>query len=76
MEAGYPASGSLDCRTMDPGDDLQATKVAGKSVLAYDPARGQYIYVWKTETAWTGTCRVLSLRLVDGTEHRAAFQFK
>ena len=26
--------------------------------------------------AWAGTCRYLSLQLVDGTEHRAAFQFK
>ena len=26
IAAGYPASGPLDCKTMDPGDDLQATK--------------------------------------------------
>jgi len=75
-EKGYPASGSLDCKTMDPGGDLQATKTAGKTGLTYDAASGQYTYVWKTEKEWAGTCRYLSLKLIDGTEHRAAFQFK
>ena len=69
---GYPASGSLDCKTMDPSDDLQPTKSAGGSGLTYDSASGQYTYVWKTEKAWAGTCRYLSLQLSDGTEHRAA----
>ena len=76
IEAGYPASGPLNCKTMDPDDDLEPTKAAGTSALAYDPTSGQYTYVWKTEKAWAGTCRYLSLRLVDGTEHRAAFQFQ
>jgi hypothetical protein len=77
IEAGYPASGPLNGKTMDPDDDLQATKSAGgTSALAYDPASGRYIYVWKTLKAWAGTCRYLSLQLADGTEHRAAFMFK
>ena len=49
---------------------------AGGSGLGYDPASGQYTYAWKTEKAWANTCRVLSLQLTDGTEHRAAFKFK
>jgi len=44
--------------------------------LGYDAASGQYTYVWKTEKAWAGQCRVLSLELTDGTEHLAAFKFK
>jgi len=76
IEAGHPASGALNCKTMDPSDDRESAKAAGKSALAYDPASGQYTYVWKTEKAWKGTCRYLSLRLADGTEHRAAFRFK
>jgi alpha-tubulin suppressor-like RCC1 family protein len=76
IEAGYPASGLLSCTTMEPSEDLQATQAAGKSGLSYDATSGQYTYAWKTEKDWSGTCRYLSLRLVDGTEHRAAFQFK
>ena len=49
---------------------------AGKSGLTYDPASDTYTYAWKTEKAWAGSCRYLSLQLTDGTEHRAAFQFK
>lgn len=76
VEAGYPASGALDCATLDPDDDLQPAKAAGKSGLSYDTGSDQYTYAWKTEKDWAGTCRYLSLRLIDGTEHRAAFQFK
>ncbi len=76
IEAGYPASGSLDCKLLDPDADLVATQATGKSGLAYDPGSDQYTYVWNTDQAWAGTCRYLSLRLVDGTERRAAFQFK
>jgi alpha-tubulin suppressor-like RCC1 family protein len=76
IEKGYPASGTLECDTMEPGDDLQPTATAGKSGLTYDLASGQYTYAWKTEKAWAGTCRYLSLQLTDGTEHRVAFQFK
>jgi hypothetical protein len=73
---GYPASGPLDCKTMQPTGDLQATASAGNSGLTYDAKSGQYTYAWKTEKGWAGTCRYLSLQLGDGTEHRAAFQFK
>ncbi len=76
IEKGYPASGALDCETMQPTGDVQATASAGKSGLSYDLASGQYTYAWKTEKAWAGTCGYLSLRLIDGTEHRATFHFE
>jgi hypothetical protein len=34
-----------------------------------------YIYSWKTDKAWAGTCRSLSLKLIDGTTHLAYFTF-
>jgi hypothetical protein len=71
----YPASQPLDCATLDPSGALQPAKPAGGSGLSYDPASGQYTYVWKTEKAWAGKCRVPVLRLTDETEHRVAFQF-
>ena len=39
-------------------------------------ADGQYVYVWKTDKAWSGTCRQLVVKLSDNTEHRANFRFK
>jgi hypothetical protein len=71
-----PASRPLDCASLDPGGEWVATRSAGGGGLTYDPLSGQYAYVWKTEKAWAGTCRVLALNLVDGTEHLVAFRFK
>lgn len=71
-----PASASLDCATLDPGVDFVPTVSAGARGLIYDATSDQYTYVWKTENAWAGTCRVLSLTLTDGTEHRVAFCFR
>jgi hypothetical protein len=44
--------------------------------LSYDAESGWYNIVWKTDKAWSGTCRALVIQLVDGTEHSAYFQFK
>ena len=76
IDAGYPASRPLVCATLDPSGDLQPTQPAGRSALSYDAKSDQYTYVWKTDKTWAGTCRVLALQLVDGTEHLVAFQFK
>jgi len=71
-----PASGTLDCDTMEPADDLQPAASAGKSELMYDPKSGTYTYVWKTEKAWAGKCGTLQVMLNDGTTpYSASFQF-
>jgi hypothetical protein len=31
--------------------------------------------VWKTQKAWSGTCRELLVTLADGTTHSATFVF-
>jgi hypothetical protein len=76
IDTGGPASQPLECATMDPSGELQPVQPAGRSGLSYDPATDTYTYVWKTDKTWAGTCRVLSLRLTDGTEHLAAFSFR
>lgn len=48
---------------------------AGGSSLNYDPLIDQYNYVWKTEKAWANTCRKLTVKLIDNTEHVAYFNF-
>ncbi len=74
--AGSPSSGPIACNSSDPAVDVEETVTAGGSSLSYDPSSDQYIYVWKTEKAWAGTCRQLVVQLNDGSIHRANFKFK
>ncbi len=59
-----------------PLDDIEQTVNPGSCNLSYDPGNAQYNYVWKTDRAWTCTCRQLTVKLIDGSEHIAYFQFK
>jgi hypothetical protein len=72
--SGYPRSGAVSCASGAPQDDIEETVNPGASSLSY--AGGQYHYVWKTEKGWKGTCRVLEVKLVDGSVHTALFKFK
>ncbi len=74
--AGYPASGPVACDASEPGSNIEETVSAGGSSLTYDAAADRYSYIWKTEKAWKGTCRILALRLTDGSDHFAKFRFK
>jgi DNA-binding beta-propeller fold protein YncE len=74
--AGSPSSGPIVCNSSDPATLLDETVTAGGSSLSYDPTTDQYIYVWKTEAGWAGTCRQLVVQLNDGSTHRANFKFK
>jgi serine protease AprX len=76
LAAGYPTSTQVDCAAGTATTTLDPTVTAGQSGLAYDPLANQYVYVWKTEKAWAGSCRQLTVRLVDGSVHTAAFRFK
>lgn len=74
--AGSPSSGPIVCNSSDPATLLEETLTAGGSSLSYDPTTDQYVYVWKTEPGWSGTCRQLVVQLNDGSSHRANFRFK
>ncbi|HUQ22904.1 MAG TPA: PxKF domain-containing protein, partial [Gaiellaceae bacterium] len=76
LAVGYPKSGKVTCDAGDPITTLETTLTAGNSSLSYSAGEGKYNYVWKTDKAWGGTCRQLSLLLADGTEHHANFKFK
>jgi hypothetical protein len=73
--AGYPRSTVMTCGAAAQ-DAIEETSTAGSSTLQYDAGTGRYIYVWKTEKAWSGTCRQLQITFADGTTQRANFQFK
>ncbi len=73
---GYPLSKQIACDTSAEHDEIEQTATPGASGLAYFPDTLQYQYVWKTNKAWSGTCRLLLVKLVDGTVHTAVFRFK
>jgi hypothetical protein len=76
--AGYPTSQPVSCSSGAAVDEIEQTVTASTSNLAYDAATDTYTYTytWKTEKNWAGTCRQLIVRLQDGTDHTATFQFK
>jgi hypothetical protein len=76
FDAEYPQSWQITCDTTAPVDDITTTTVTtGGSSLTYEPSTAEYIYVWKTDKAWAGTCRQFLMKLTDGSQHVANFQF-
>jgi hypothetical protein len=73
--SSYPTSLTVGCGNTATADTVEETLTAGGSSLKYDADADQYIYVWKTQNSYAGTCRTLSLKLVDGTVHQANFYF-
>jgi hypothetical protein len=73
--ANSPSSQKVACDAGAPLDALEETATAGSSGLSYDASIDQYNYVWKTDKAWAGTCRLLNVTLNDGTVHTANFKF-
>ena len=71
IASGYPISTPVDCTTLAPTGPALATQAA--EPLVYED--GHYKYVWKTKKPWAGTCRELTLKLVDNTVYTAVFQF-
>ena len=76
---GYPALQPVACESLRsrpaPGDLAwrQPVQIRG---LKYVPGTGWYRAIWKTDTAWAGSCAALVIQLDDGTEHMAYFQFR
>ena len=73
---GSPIVIIMACDTSLPVSELTETVPAGESSLSYDAGEDQYIFVWKTNRGWAGTCRQLEIHLVDGTEYILYFKFK
>jgi len=73
---GYPTPQKIACDTGVSADPVEETLSANESSLTYDASSDQYTYAWKTNKAWAGNCRQLVVKLKDGTEHLANFEFK
>jgi hypothetical protein len=76
LEAGYPKSQRIACDSLHPLDIAEQTDPGSSRSLSYDENTDQYTYVWKTKKAWAGSCRQLIVKLSDGTEHIAYFEFR
>jgi hypothetical protein len=74
--AGYPASRPVSCSTGAATGPLTEIDTPGKSGLTFDHFQNRYTINWKTDKAWEGQCRELVLRLTDGVDHTARFQFR
>jgi hypothetical protein len=73
--AGFPQSQRIECRTQSSIDPVEQTTTAGSSSLSYDPVTGIYTYVWKTDKLWVGTCRLFSVKFIDGQTRTLLFNF-
>lgn len=69
-----PKAPTMVCNPDAAVDLVDQTVTASNSSLSYDAVANQYVYVWKTDKAWTG-CRQLQITLADGQTYTANFKF-
>ncbi|MET0165776.1 MAG: PxKF domain-containing protein, partial [Vicinamibacterales bacterium] len=72
--SGYPTAANVGCDGSAVQDLVDETVTAGSSSLTYDATAGQYVYVWKTDKLWAGSCRQFSVKLADGSVRSAQFK--
>ena len=65
----------MNCETGLPIPSAQADHRAGLERAPVRLEADVYTYVWKTETAWMNTCRMLTVKFADGTQAHALFRF-
>jgi GDSL-like Lipase/Acylhydrolase family len=71
LAPGYPQSLPVSCSA--PGEPTTGDPTTTNATASTLPA-DTYNYVWKTDSSWRG-CRLLIVKLVDGSYHRAVFDF-
>ncbi len=57
-------------------DNIETYNDNTQSMLKCDPVTGTCQYNWKTSKDYTGFCGSFTLKLTDGTERKANFEFK
>ena len=71
---GFPRFVSEPCDATAVADVVEST-TDSPSGLTYDPATGQYTFVWKSGKSLAGRCGRFELGLKDGSAHAATFAF-
>jgi trehalose utilization protein len=72
LKAGSPASMPVQC-SATAADIALGPTVA--SLGALQSLGTGYLYMWRTNVSWAGTCRKFVLTLADGSTHSALFRF-
>ena len=72
LRGGAPTSIGVECPASAPSNTIRPG-IAGSTGLK--AVGSSYNYVWKTSPSWAGTCRRLTVTLVDGSTHEALFRF-
>jgi hypothetical protein len=72
---GYPKIEQSACDSSDASDAIEQTLSDASSHLIYDATTDQYISVWETKKNWAKKCGTLIVKLDDGIEHLANFEF-
>jgi len=73
---GYPQVSRFACPTGTRRGAVEARPGGPAGSLRYDPSTDQYVYLWRTDKAFAGTCQRFTIRLTDGTLHHADFWFR
>jgi hypothetical protein len=79
LAPGSPVSQQINCSPNGCGANVgigPSEPIQSALGLQYDPMANQYIYYWKTSTAWSGTCRELDVTLRDGRRFKTKVSFK
>jgi len=76
FEAGYPKSQQIPCASNAEVVGMDTTNSFAGLGLIFIPVINQYVYLWKTERAWAGTCRQFVIKFPNGSFRRANFKFK
>jgi DNA-binding beta-propeller fold protein YncE len=74
LAPGSPASGVVPCGSSEPPASTEPA--ASKHGLRFVPQAGVYVFKWRTQRAWAGTCRAFVLTLSDGSVHRLVVRFR
>jgi hypothetical protein len=75
LAPGYPLSAATACNAFGAQTSGTPTTAVKPGLTFSSGSGGRYVYVWKTSSAWRGTCRQLVVKLSDGTYHRANISF-
>jgi probable HAF family extracellular repeat protein len=76
LETGGASSQSIACDDPAILDPVELPIAETSSALRYRPKTNRYVFAWKTDREWVGTCRQFNLKLNDGTDHIAYFSFR
>lgn len=76
IDEGWPQVAQFECGSGDePAEGEPARHPRWFRELVYRERQGRYVFLWRTEREWAGSCRQFMLKLTDGTVKRADFQF-